>query len=194
VLGLIAGLTIPSIVVSVDKSKNRTILREALQTIATITQTGVLNGDFANITDWDIVNSTAPTGIVGYITSKLNYSKQCLTADITSEGCRRGWIAQPPTSVRNAHNARWILPNGCKVQALEPAEFTSSLMLWTVTSKAYADDQTFWGNNPDTTITACNITETPQVYNGNTVKAGMCGAWDAAAWTTQLNTIILGES
>ena len=98
-LGLIAGLTVPSIVVSVDKSNNKAKIKEAFQTLTAITQEGVLNGDFASITDWNLTTSTNPKGIVGYITSKLNYSKQCLTTDTTSEGCKRGGQASLPTVV-----------------------------------------------------------------------------------------------
>jgi type II secretory pathway pseudopilin PulG len=188
VLGLIAGLTIPSIVVSVDRSKNRSVLREAFQTISAITQAGVLNGDFANISDWDLVNSTNPQGIVSYVSSKLNYSKQCLTADTTSEGCKRGWTAMPANDIRNVQNARWILPNGAKIQATEPFYWDSAKMLWTVTTKAYGADMIVAGENPDTFLLACNIGEQPYDTGfGVTVKSGMCDEWAAVYWKPQLD-------
>ena len=132
----------------------------------------MLNGEFASIADWS-VHSTNPQGIVGYITSKLNYSKQCLTTDITSEGCKRGWPGLPPTNYYNQHNARWILPNGAKVQALNYDWWISgTTMVWTITAKAYADEMDF---NTDTTLIACNVSDTTQSVMGITVKPGMCG-------------------
>jgi type II secretory pathway pseudopilin PulG len=189
VLGLIAGLTIPSIVVSVDRSKNRSLIREAFQTLSAITQEGVLNGDFANITDWDLVNSTDPKGIVGYITSKLNIAKQCLTTDIASEGCKQGWDTQPPTSGYNQHNARWILPNGVKLQAhYLTGYFNATYMIWTVTTKPYATNMQLHTNNPDSFLIVCNVGE--QVYDtghGVTIKSGMCDGWEDTYWKPQLD-------
>jgi hypothetical protein len=187
VLGLIAGLTVPSIVVSVDRGNNKAKIKEAFQTLTAITQEGVLNGDFANITNWDIVNSTDPKGIVGYITSKINYSKQCLTTDITSEGCKRGWGAQPPSSSYNQHNARWILPNGVKLQAFRPGYFNATYMLWTVTTKAYAADMQFDTNNPDSTVVVCNVGEQPYDSYGVIIKSGMCDGFESTYWKPQLD-------
>ena len=45
VLGLIAGLTVPSIVTSVDRSKNKALFKETFQLISEITYNGVINGD-----------------------------------------------------------------------------------------------------------------------------------------------------
>ena len=179
VLGLIAGLTVPNIVVSIDRSKNISTLREAFQTVSAITQAGVLNGDFASITDWDIVSSTDPKGIVAYLSSKINYSKQCLATNITDEGCRRGTSGKPASGPHNAHNARWILPNGAKIQAHCPSYFNASWMTWTVTSKAYAFDMTPTGNNPDTIYVTCNLLDAPQTVFGVPLKSGMCGMYGA---------------
>jgi prepilin-type N-terminal cleavage/methylation domain-containing protein len=197
VLGLIAGLTVPSVVVSIDRSKTRSILREAFQTISAITQAGVLNGDFAGITDWDVLSSSNPQGIVGYVRSKLNYSKQCLTTDITSDGCKRGWSGAAANDTRNAHNARFILPNGAKLQAHEGTSSNSMYpwnatnMLWTVTAKAYANDMNAYNANPDTILISCNVTDATQTINGVVMKSGMCGGWDTSTWTAQMN-IALG--
>jgi prepilin-type N-terminal cleavage/methylation domain-containing protein len=197
VLGLIAGLTVPSVVVSIDRSKTRGVLREAFQTISAITQAGVLNGDFSGITDWDVVNSTNPQGIVGYVRSKLNYAKQCLTTDITSDGCKRGWSGAAANDTSNAHNARFILPNGAKLQAHDSAPSNSmwcwnaTNMLWTVTAKAYANDMNAYNANPDTILISCNVTDATQTINGVVMKSGMCGGWDTATWTSQFN-IALG--
>ena len=185
----------PSVVVSVDRSRSRSVLRESFQLISAITQAGVLNGDFASITDWDIVNSTSPTGIVGYISSKLNYSKRCLMTDTTSEGCRRGWVGSAADSSYNKHNARWILPNGAKVQPHATNAgytFSPTNMLWTVTAKAYANDMVVSGTNPDTMMTNCNVTDTTITMFGVTIKPGMCGAYTSL--TEQQFHMILGNT
>ena len=191
VLGLIAGLTVPSIVVSVDRSKNRAILKEAFQIVSAITQAGVLNGDFASITDWDIVNSTNPQGIVGYLTSKLNYSKQCLTGDTTSVGCTYKLLGYPPTGPHNNHNARWILPNGAKIQAQHTGYFFhgNHHLLWLITSKPDGNMQ-YQGSNPDTLLVTCNIKEQTITTNGSEIKSGMCGPWDNGIWRNSLNAVL----
>ena len=189
VLGLIAGISVPQIVLSVDRSKNKAVLQEAFKTISDITNAGVLNGDFANITDWNLTTSTDPKGIVGYISSKLNYVKQCETADTTSGGCTLGWPGQPPTSAYNAHNARWILANGAKLQSFHSSYFNSSWMLWTITSKADGNMR-YSGTNPDMTIVVCNVRDTTQVINGLELKSGMCGPWAAGGWQTYFNTAL----
>ena len=191
VLGLIAGLTVPSIVTSVDRSKNRSLLKEAFQTVSAITQAGVLNGDFAGITDWNTTTSTNPQGIVAYISSKLSYSKQCLTTDITSEGCKRGFPGQPANSAFNTHNTRWILPNGTKLQAFNTSSWASTIMMWTVTSKAFANDMVQTGTNPDTILLTCNTSDAIMVLStGGTLKSGMCGAYDNSTWLTTFNTVM----
>ncbi len=162
-------------------------MKEAFQTLTAITQAGVLNGDFASITDWNLTTSTNPKGIVGYITSKLNYSKQCLTTDITSEGCKRGWAAGLPSSSRNQHNARWILPNGVKLQAYQPGYFMATSMQWTVTTKAYAADMQFHTNNPDSFMVVCNVGEQPYDSYGVIIKSGMCDGWESTYWKPQLD-------
>ena len=43
VLGLIAGLTIPSVVASVEKTKNKALQKETIQVISQIMQDGVMN-------------------------------------------------------------------------------------------------------------------------------------------------------
>ena len=75
VLGLIAGLTVPSIVTSVQKAKNKAMQKETIQMISEVISAGVMNGDFANISNWDLLSPTSP--IPQYFTSKLN-ATQCI--------------------------------------------------------------------------------------------------------------------
>ncbi len=194
-LGLIAGLTVPSIVASVEKQKTRSVFKEAYQIVTSITQAGQISGDFAGITDWDMVNSSNPQGIVGYVTSKLNYSKQCLATDITSDGCRRGYVGTAANSNYNVHNARWILPNGAKIQAYisnGSSRWEIHNMLWTITAKAYADDMIMVGNNIDSTLIRCNASDSKVTVMGVTINPGQCRGADTW-WDSRLNTL-LGNS
>jgi type II secretory pathway pseudopilin PulG len=194
VLGLIAGLTIPNVVASVEKGKNRAILRETIQVLSSITQAGVMNGDFSNITNWDITTSGADS-IVDYMSSKLSFTKQCLKTDTASAGCVRGYPNVPPTDITNTHNARWILPSGAKVQVQAPMRSNSTYILWTITSKAYADNMVNGGENPDMVHLVCNLTEQPIQSPGELVlpliiKPGMCGKWDVAYWGVELDKVM----
>ena len=203
VLGLIAGLTVPSIVVSVDKSKNRSILKEAFQIVSTITNAGVLNGDFDNITSWDFVTDNGAGSISNYISSKLNYSKQCLTSDVTSNGCTTGFPKvlnaglALPNSTHNRHNARWILPNGAKIQFHRVGTDTTNgnFMVWTMTSKGCATELKSGGTNPDTIVIECRVTENSTVLDnwglGQHLKPGMCGPFNINGWgyATDFNTV-----
>ena len=187
VIGLIAGLTVPSVVASVESSRNKALFREIFQTISSITSEGVMNGDFNNITSWDIVNQNGAGSITNYISSKLNYSKQCLTADITSDGCKRGYPGTSANNQVNRHNARWILPSGAKVQAYDGGFFNTTYMFWMVTTKAYADDMTF---GKDTIGFQCNVTDATITSNGVIIKPGACAGWDPGFWTTLLQTAL----
>jgi type II secretory pathway pseudopilin PulG len=174
VLGLIAGLTIPNVVISVERSKNRAVLKEAFQVISSLTAEGVMNGDFAGITSWDSVNQNGAGSIANYISGKLNYTKQCLTADVSSAGCVRAWVGSPPNSPMNTHNARWILPNGAKITADSSGLFNAGFMQWIIVAKAYDDDIINTGANPTGINIRCNNTEDPILVDGSVAKAGQC--------------------
>jgi prepilin-type N-terminal cleavage/methylation domain-containing protein len=201
VLGLIAGLTVPSIVVNIAKNREKLALREAYQIVSSITAMGVLNGDFTNITNWRIDQNTIdPQGIVAYITSQLNYTKQCFVSDITSPGCRNsGWAVGNlataiDTSNKNRHNARWILPNGAKIQALHSGGASGwadspSAMAWVITPKSYTGFMDIYNtrgaNSANTFMLKCNIMDTPAILNlgsgatATRVNPGQCkGEWN----------------
>jgi hypothetical protein len=186
-LGLIAGLTVPSIVVSVDKGKNKALLKEAFQTVSAITQAGVLNGDFTNITDWNITTSNNPQGIVGYIGSKLSYSKQCLTADVASPGCIRATQGGAPNDANNQHNGRWLLSNGAKIAFSQYVN--TSFVLYLLYAKPYASDYVSTGSNPDYLGVLCNHTDQTIVVNTITFKSGQCDG-DTVSDKASLATIL----
>jgi prepilin-type N-terminal cleavage/methylation domain-containing protein len=201
VLGLIAGLTIPNVVASVEKSKNRSVLKEAYQLISSITNAGFLNGDFQNITSWDFVTDNGSGSIANYFTEKLNYSKQCLTADVASSGCTTGYPksldapAASPTSSHNQHNARWILPNGAKVQFHRAGTdvINPNFMFWTVTAKGYSSEMNMSGTNPDTIMFECKLSADAALvpsYWGTVLKPGMCGASVFSDYATPFNIVL----
>ena len=175
VLGLIAGLTVPSIVASVEKSKNKAMLKEAFQLVSSITQEGVLNGSFEGISNWDIT-STASGGIVDYFTSKFNYSKQCLVGDVLSEGCKAFYVDDG--SIRDGalinHSARWILPNGSRIQTDHQSTVSASWMFWVITTKATARNWRFFGTNINSLNIACNTSQQKQTVNLIVLNPGQC--------------------
>ena len=182
VLGLIAGLTIPSVINSVNKARQKSMAKEALQVITDITSAGVLNGDFSTITSWDTVNQNGPTSITGYLTSKLN-ARQCVTSDITSPGCTLGWTGFPANGVDNQHNARWILPNGTRLQVnYYWGGFSSTKMAWTVDVNPYNRVVDYSSSNPDSMLMFCNNTDNLLMPGSpgktETIKAGACGPAD----------------
>ena len=184
VLGLIAGLTVPSILASVDKSKNNAKMKEAVQVISQVVQEGYLNGDFETITIPSATSSNAEGSISAYFSSKLSYVKQCLATDNTSEGCKFGDTGKVATSASNITHARWILQNGVKIQARDYNFFKSWVfpngIVWRVFANAY-DNNPVDGKN--TFLIACNISDSPtntSAWGTLTIKPGMCGNLDGS--------------
>ncbi len=187
-LGLIAGLTVPSIVASVDKSKNKAILKEDFQILSSIIQAGVLSGDFDSLTSWDIVNQNGPTSLTGYFNSKLNSTRQCLTGDFTSQGCSKNDTTSSwGNDNHNNHNGRWILPNGSKLKFHDLNQVaTNGDVAFTILSKA---DQTSFIS---TIVLRCNLSQNTIVTQGLTLKPGTCDGWNSGVYKTQLTTILFG--
>ena len=174
VLGLIAGLTVPSIVASVDKSKSKASMKEAIQMVSSVFQAGYLNGDFANITSWDIKNQNGTGSITNYFSSKFNYTKQCLTGDTTSKGCAVDFVGYPATTNANNHNARWILPTGAEVKANDTLWFSSTSTVIPFDIIAKPDKKQISFDGIDATCLVCNPRETILNIWGVSVKPGHC--------------------
>ena len=177
VLGLIAGLTIPSVINSVNKARQKSMAKEALQVITDITSAMVMNGDADTITSWNIRGDNGPTNITGYLTSKLN-AKQCIMSDITSAGCTMGWDGLPPNSSSNQHNARWILPNGVKIQSNDHWHGFGGgwrRMGWLIDVNPYNNSMVYSGNTADTMLLICNSGQDNYLQSDITLKPGQCG-------------------
>jgi type II secretory pathway pseudopilin PulG len=174
ILGLIAGLTVPSVINSVETSKQRAVLKEDIQAISQIVQEGYMNGDFAGITDWSILNTTDP--IVQYFTNKLG--------GVTQQ-CPRGTVA-PPCNIRNAtnatsdthvnHSGRWVMSNGTTLTLIGGGFVDASQILFVINSKPNLD-----GGVGKQMPVVCNIADTPlSLYWYTTtvpLKPAQCGPW-----------------
>ena len=187
VLGLIAGLTVPSIVASVDRSKNRAILKEDFQALSSIVQAGVLNGDFDSLTSWDIVNQNGINSLTGYISSKLN-STQCLKGDFTFQGCNRHTSYGDNTDDHNNHNGRWVLPNGSRIKIHSISQTnTNGDVVFGIHSKANQSTFITTGSNPDFIYVRCNLSQNTLFTNGLNFKAGTCDAYNSTNYKAQFN-------
>jgi type II secretory pathway pseudopilin PulG len=177
-LGLIAGLTIPSVINSVNKARQKSMAKEALQVITDITSAMVMNGDADTITSWNIRGDNGPTNITGYLTSKLN-AKQCIMSDITSAGCTMGWDGFPPNSYYNQNHARWILSTGARIQGADiwNGFYTGQVMAWAVDVNPYNNSMKLFGQAADTMLVLCNITQNNYLADDITLKPGQCGPW-----------------
>ncbi|MCX5920361.1 MAG: type II secretion system protein, partial [Candidatus Melainabacteria bacterium] len=179
VLGLIAGLTVPSIINSVQVAKKRALLKESLQLISSIVQAGVLNGDFQNITTFDIVNQNGPGSITNYFTSKLN-AKQCVkpdgSKDLLSKGCDRAFN-NATSDAHVDHYGKWLLPNGVRI-SLSSQNWTNVRPLsFHIITDAYSTYDLSWIPEKRTVFTFhCNTTDTPSPREGDSTltKPGMC--------------------
>ena len=182
VLGLIAGLTIPSIVTNVEKGKRQALIKEGFQAISSIVQAGYMNGDFDDITSWDIVNQKGTGSIVDYFNQKLNATYRCNTND-TSKGCgkymsalllpngTRPWSSPVPWN----HNAVWIMPSRAMYWIHGTSRVDRNRIEWDITSDAYAADLFIGGKNPSTVILYCNLSDTPNnPYNVKPTQPGNC--------------------
>ena len=180
---------------SVEKSKRQALLKEGFQTISSIVQAGYLNGDFNNITSWDIVNQKGLGSIVDYFNQRLNAAYRCNTNE-TTNGCGRKMpsVLFPggrPWSDITAwnHNAVWLMPSKAMYWIQTPWQINNKGLLWNVTSDAYATDfymaEQGLDNYPKISMVQiyCNISDTinnPFTSFGSPggapdVKPGMCG-------------------
>jgi prepilin-type N-terminal cleavage/methylation domain-containing protein len=172
VLGLIAGLTVPSVVNSVDISRQKAVLKEDIQAISQITQEGYLDGTFESITDWSVLNTTDP--IVQYFTSKLGG---------VVRQCPRGTVA-PPCNIRSGteatsyvdvnHSGRWVMSNGTNITMIGGGHINASYLLFVLNSKPNLND----GVGKQMAV-VCNISDSlysPVTGNGS-LKPAQCGPW-----------------
>ena len=189
VLGLIAGLTVPSIINSVETKKNKSMQREAIQVISEIINTGYLNGDFQNITNWD--GEDPNSDLVQYFTKKLN-AKHCPKGTVTPP-CTHSHGYLGLTDYHNNHSLRWVLPNGTQIMIpnsyyARPVHIDFNIN--TNTKPAGLSRQGVAGG--EIIILGCNpgdaiSTGISWPYSG--VKPGMCAFPSGSGWDAQRNAL-----
>jgi type II secretory pathway pseudopilin PulG len=185
-LGLIAGLTVPSVVASVNKSKNKALQKETIAILKTIVQEGYQNGDFASITDWDFDSTSAP--IVQFFSKRLN-ATNCPKGNTTFP-CDFNIDNEGVTGSRNNHSARWVLGNGVKI-LLDPIVRdnanggrygTQTWISLDIDSKTEGVNQVRGVVDSDQIVLVCNPLETSlvgSVYGYSLpvpIQPGSCGA------------------
>ncbi len=185
VLGLIAGLTVPNVINSVSRAKNKALQKEAVQLIASIIQNGMMNGDFASISSWSVANTTDP--IVQYFTQKLNASVQCPQGQFTFP-CDHNWD-NANNQYEASDSARWVLPNGVKIWLGTGGVFNPNASAIYVLIDSKPEGANIPGgrnlSNPDQLSITCNILDTPQTLRGVTLKSGQCGPWESTSHAAQ---------
>ena len=191
VLGLIAGLTVPSIINSVEKSKNKAMQKEAIQVISQIIQAGYFNGDFQEITNWD--GEDPNSDLVQYFTKKLN-AKHCPKGTVTEPCNHKLLYYSDVTNYHNNHSLRWVLPNGTQIMIpnsyyAKPWHFQFIIDSKPSGSSSFAvagGDQIAIGCNPAET-TSTGVGGGGWTYAG--IKPGMCSAPLGAGWEAQYNAL-----
>jgi type II secretory pathway pseudopilin PulG len=181
VLGLIAGITVPTVVHSVDTARTKAVKKEAIQMITQIIQEGYQSGDFSNISDWTLDSPSDP--IVAYFTSKLGaITKQCIKGDIDPPCDKVSHGTSLPTHYYNDHSARWVFSNGTNFGLVandgSQVNVGPNNILLDLNSKANDPNRgenhlSIWCNLSDATLSS---------YNGtpfkNALKPAQCGPWN----------------
>ena len=150
------------------------MLKEDIQAISQIIQEGYLDGTFASITDWSVLNTTDP--IVQYFTSKLGG---------VVRQCPRGTVA-PPCNIRIStevvsheytdHSGRWVMSNGTTISLAGGGALVNAGFIYvSINSKPQFNNGI--GNQMPI---FCNIADTPfsKVNNPTLIlKPSQCGSW-----------------
>ena len=176
VLGLIAGLTVPSIITSVQQAKKKAVFKEDFQALTSIINAGVLNGDFENITTWDIVNENGAGSITNYFTQKLNAVRQCLTTDTTSMGCTTNGGGLPwGDDYQNKHNGRWVMPNGSKIKFVHAITYNPQNSVgFAILVDANQTSFSYIGPTVNFNTLSCNLSQAIITEEGKRINPGQC--------------------
>ena len=153
-------------------------MKEAYQLLREVTNNGILTGEFDAITSWDVMATGLGTA-VDYFSSKFNAVKRCDKTDLTSAGCKQSntnWAA-----ASDAHNARWILPSGVKIQAgwYHGCGFWRgcgiSIILWTIIADANSTNSGSWDSSPTVLRLSCDVVGADYTgTDGSALKRNSC--------------------
>jgi prepilin-type N-terminal cleavage/methylation domain-containing protein len=192
VLGVIAGLAVPKVVLSVQKSKVRNNAKEAIQTISSVSQQVYLEGQVQEIIgDGTRGDRTVPTS--AYVSWFRNTFQGTFCENgNTAELC--GHASPWGSDFDNA--ARVVTPTGALIVSVPYGWLGASwLGFWVDADGAKSGNQTqYWGDvntPPGGTLVLCNMMDTPQDRgNGFMLKSGMCGPWDGGSWMDWYNAYL----
>ena len=158
-MGLIAGLTIPSVIASVEKSKNKALMKESIQAITEIVQGGVLNGDFSSMSSFDIQSPNSP--LVEYFTTRLN-ARNC-AKDVLTPPCDHALEYTTKGQSYNNHAGRWVLNNGVKIW-FDAYWHTTTYLNFFIDTKPTGDSK-YAVVDGDQLWIFCNVSDSPVVPN-----------------------------
>jgi len=179
VLGLIAALTLPSILNGANQGNLKTRQREAINAVQNMVYEGYMNGEFASLSNYSHVNSSDP--LVALISSKLN-ARQCPKGQQAAP-CDHNHMNEGESHTGTDHSARWVLPTGVHVW-LWGNNSTSSFMTFTIDAVP-GNTSTRNTAGADTMWLLCNISEVPLIITGvPPIRPGQCGAWNSGHQTT----------
>ena len=86
IVGVVAALTVPSVLTGVKREQNKTKLKNAMTLIENVAYQGLSNGE---------VDGYDPMSVVTYIMDHVDARKKCYIASV-SEGCGGPWNRYPP--------------------------------------------------------------------------------------------------
>jgi type II secretory pathway pseudopilin PulG len=173
VLGLIAGLTVPSIVTAVDRSKTLALEKEAFTYMTHIITEGYHRGDFDAMTDFTVDETTDP--IVQYFMTRLNFTQHCPKGTVTGLCGTITHGATSTTHVWNDHSARWVISQDMTI-GLVGGHTSATYFLFTMNSKPNRPN----GGKP--TAVVCNVSNRPLTITTTAIDViplnpGTCGPW-----------------
>ena len=148
------------------------MLKEDIQAISQIIQEGYLDGTFAGISNWSILNTTDP--IVQYFTSKLGgVVKQCARGTVAPP-CNTHHYQSDPTSALNDHSGRWVMSNGTTLSLVGAGNVNQTYILWTINSKPQLNN----GSGKQMAI-VCNVSDSSHspLTGTRSLKPAQCGPW-----------------
>ncbi len=143
-----------------------------------------MNGDFANITDWDVTLPTSP--LVQLLTNKLN-ATPCAAGSASSgipQACKHTiGVNNSPSDFIDLVSARYILPSGAQFWIWHPFSSCPNWLIFTIETKQSDNTSPHWGVGSNYIIWVCNLSEQRNfTWNSSmhSIAPGHCGPWNGS--------------